>query len=130
MIMWITLFVFTFQRTVSTMWACSHQQQHVQALPAHKGSPSCPGRCSRTRFQLAKDRPQETRVCIARRLLCAHLRVPCRVLCTAAQVLGHNADPRGRVFSAIWMAAPAVASIAWTILVNAREASRVRLGCT
>lgn len=45
------------------------------------------------------------------------------------QVLGHNADPRGRVFSAIWMAAPAVASIAWTILVNAREASRVRLRC-
>lgn len=43
-------------------------------------------------------------------------------------VLGHNADPRGRVFSAIWMAAPAVASIAWTILVNAREASRANPG--
>lgn len=51
------------------------------------------------------------------------------LLGASLQVLGHNADPRGRVFSAIWMAAPAVASIAWTILVNAREASRVRLRC-
>lgn len=30
--------------------------------------------------------------------------------------LGHNADPRQRMFSAIWFAAPAVAGIAWTVL--------------
>ena len=42
------------------------------------------------------------------------------------QVLGHNADPRSRMFSAIWMAAPAVASIAWTVLEAARWACLVR----
>lgn len=30
--------------------------------------------------------------------------------------VGHNADPRQRMFTAIWFAAPAVASIAWTVL--------------
>jgi len=30
--------------------------------------------------------------------------------------LGHNADPRMRMFAAIWFAAPAVASIAWAVL--------------
>jgi hypothetical protein len=30
--------------------------------------------------------------------------------------LGHNADPRMRMFAAIWIAAPAVASISWTVL--------------
>ena len=42
------------------------------------------------------------------------------------QVLGHNADPRSRMFSAIWMAAPAVASIAWTVREAARWACLVR----
>lgn len=31
-------------------------------------------------------------------------------------IVGHNADPRQRMFAAIWFAAPAVASIAWTVL--------------
>lgn len=30
--------------------------------------------------------------------------------------VGHNADPRMRMFACIWFAAPAVASIAWTVL--------------
>eukprot|EP00887_Chlorella_sp_A99_P004566 scaffold108.g4566.t1 len=33
-----------------------------------------------------------------------------------ARVLGHNADPRGRMFSGIWIAAPAVGGIAWAVL--------------
>ena len=32
--------------------------------------------------------------------------------------LGHNADPRMRMFAAIWMAPPAVASIAWAVLAS------------
>jgi tellurite resistance protein len=38
-------------------------------------------------------------------------------------IVGYIADPRGRMFSAIWMAAPAVGSIAWTVLTAARWAS-------
>lgn len=38
------------------------------------------------------------------------------------QIVGYTADPRGRMFSAIWMAAPAVGSIAWTVLTAARWA--------
>lgn len=30
--------------------------------------------------------------------------------------LGHNADPRLRMFAAIWVAAPAIAAIAWAVL--------------
>lgn len=37
--------------------------------------------------------------------------------------MGYTADPRGRHFSAIWMAAPAVGCIAWTLLTAARWAS-------
>ena len=44
------------------------------------------------------------------------------------QVLGHNANPRGRMFSIIWVAAPAVAAIAWTVLNAARTAAKARLG--
>jgi len=36
--------------------------------------------------------------------------------------LGHNMDPRMRMFAAIWFAAPAVSSIAWTVL-NSNGAS-------
>jgi tellurite resistance protein TehA-like permease/glutaredoxin len=35
--------------------------------------------------------------------------------------LGHNADPRMRMFAAVWIAPPAVASIAWTILTGGAD---------
>ncbi|PSC70111.1 C4-dicarboxylate ABC transporter [Micractinium conductrix] len=43
-------------------------------------------------------------------------------------VLGHNANPRGRMFSIIWVAAPAVAAIAWTVLNAARTAAKANPG--
>ena len=57
-----------------------------------------------------------------------HVLTRCLSLCPGRhlQVLGHNADPRSRMFAAIWMAAPAVASIAWTVLEAARWACLVR----
>ena len=110
LIMWIALFVFSFQRTVSgdgimgrrngTAW--SKQYLATSQYVCSQAMLCCPIGPGLTH--------------------CLPPRLP-----PAPQVLGHNADPRSRVFAAIWMAAPAVASIAWTVLEAARWACLVRV---
>lgn len=84
LLMWITLFVFTFQR---------------QASPSH--------------FHCTVLQPDGVPSCQLQLLSCSST---CPHPSLHFQVLGHNSDPRGRMFSAIWIAAPAVASIAWAVL--------------
>lgn len=103
---WITLFIFTFQRTVSR-WPtdisfsnCLHLGCILQ-LAQHA--------CLLTPDTQAVPAFPET--------IAVNLSIH-----SHPQIVGYTADPRGRMFSAIWMAAPAVGSIAWTVLTAARWA--------
>jgi hypothetical protein len=112
----ITLFIFSFQRTVGgwargTRGVCLCRSRLTWAVGSIYAG-SCPMTCICLSGPAAHN---------GARLPSSHIK---NSLCL--QVLGHNADPRSRMFSAIWMAAPAVASIAWTVLEAARWACLVR----